>query len=79
MFPAFDSGFGRAVTTGAGQMILVENLRFWPEEEANDTGFAENLAKYGAFYVNDAFSCAHRAMPLPLRWHSICRPMQGLP
>ena len=46
---------------GAGQMILLENLRFWPEEEANDTGFAENLAKYGAFYVNDAFSCAHRA------------------
>ena len=46
---------------GAGQMILLENLRFWPEEEANDTGFAEKLAKYGAFYVNDAFSCAHRA------------------
>jgi phosphoglycerate kinase len=44
-----------------GQAILLENLRFHAEEEKNDPGFAAQLAKLGDLYVNDAFSCAHRA------------------
>ena len=45
----------------AGQMMMLENLRFWPEEEANDKQFAKKLAELADVYVNDAFSCAHRA------------------
>lgn len=45
----------------AGDVILCENLRFHPEEEKNDTAFAKQLAQLGDIYVNDAFSCAHRA------------------
>ncbi len=44
-----------------GQAILLENLRFHPEEELNDPAFAAKLAHLGDIYVNDAFSCAHRA------------------
>ncbi|MET4130424.1 phosphoglycerate kinase [Roseovarius sp. MBR-38] len=44
-----------------GQVLLVENLRFDPGEWANDEGFARRLAALGDLYVNDAFSCAHRA------------------
>ncbi|MBL8708913.1 MAG: phosphoglycerate kinase [Rhodospirillaceae bacterium] len=44
-----------------GEVLLLENLRFHNEEEANDQGFAAALAKLGEIYVNDAFSCAHRA------------------
>lgn len=44
-----------------GQAILCENLRFHSEEETNDPGFAAQLARLGDVYVNDAFSCAHRA------------------
>ncbi len=44
-----------------GQVILCENLRFHPGEEANDPAFAAQLARLGDLYVNDAFSCAHRA------------------
>ena len=44
-----------------GQVILCENLRFHPGEEANDPAFAAALARLGDIYVNDAFSCAHRA------------------
>ena len=43
------------------QITLLENLRFNPGEEANDASFAEQLANLGDIYVNDAFSCAHRA------------------
>ena len=50
-----------AVRPSAGQMVMIENLRFWAEEEANDDGFAARLAGLGDIYVNDAFSCAHRA------------------
>jgi phosphoglycerate kinase len=42
-------------------VALLENLRFQPEEEANDPKFAEALAKFGDIYVNDAFGAAHRA------------------
>jgi phosphoglycerate kinase len=48
-------------TAGEGGVILLENLRFHPEEEANDTEFAEQLAALADVYVNDAFGSAHRA------------------
>jgi phosphoglycerate kinase len=44
-----------------GDVALLENVRFQPEEEANDPNFAEALAKLGDLYVNDAFGAAHRA------------------
>ncbi len=44
-----------------GEIILLENLRFHPEEEKNDLDFARKLAGLGALYVNDAFGSAHRA------------------
>ena len=44
-----------------GQTLLLENLRFHPEEEANDEKFSKQLAKLADFYVNDAFGTAHRA------------------
>lgn len=46
---------------GAGEVALLENLRFHPGEEANDDAFASALAALGDCYVNDAFSCSHRA------------------
>ncbi|UCF98610.1 MAG: phosphoglycerate kinase [Spirochaetaceae bacterium] len=45
----------------AGQVLLLENLRFHKEEEANDPDFAAKLAALGEVYVNDAFGSAHRA------------------
>ena len=44
-----------------GEALLLENLRFHAEEEANDPGFAQALAGYADLYVNDAFGTAHRA------------------
>ncbi|PYK78504.1 MAG: phosphoglycerate kinase [Verrucomicrobia bacterium] len=44
-----------------GDVALLENVRFQPEEEANDPEFAKALAKLGDLYVNDAFGAAHRA------------------
>lgn len=44
-----------------GDVGLLENVRFWPGEESNDPDFAASMAKHGDFYVNDAFSTAHRA------------------
>ncbi|CCG41690.1 phosphoglycerate kinase [Magnetospirillum molischianum] len=44
-----------------GEICLLENVRFHAEEEANDPAFARELAALGDLYVNDAFSCAHRA------------------
>ncbi len=44
-----------------GEVILLENLRFHPEEEANDPDFSRELASLGEVYVNDAFGTAHRA------------------
>jgi phosphoglycerate kinase len=44
-----------------GQVAILENTRFHPGEEANDRAFAQALAESGDIYLNDAFSCAHRA------------------
>lgn len=44
-----------------GDILLLENVRFYPEEEANDPGFSEKLAALADVYVNDAFGSAHRA------------------
>jgi len=44
-----------------GQILLLENLRFHPQEENNDPDFAKQLASLGEVYVNDAFGAAHRA------------------
>ena len=57
-------GAGGAAAVAAlqsGNILMMENLRFYPEEEANDQGFAKKLAALGDIYVGDAFSCAHRA------------------
>ncbi|ALE03136.1 Phosphoglycerate kinase [Bartonella ancashensis] len=44
-----------------GEILLFENLRFYPGEEENDGDFAKILAEYGDLYINDAFSVSHRA------------------
>jgi phosphoglycerate kinase len=44
-----------------GEVLLLENLRFYKEEEKGDKAFAEKLSKLGTFWVNDAFGTAHRA------------------
>ena len=43
------------------QIVLLENIRFYKEEEKNDTSLAKHLASFADFYVNDAFSCSHRS------------------
>ena len=45
----------------SGDVALLENLRFYKEEEANDPGFAKTLSEYADVYINDAFGTAHRA------------------
>ena len=44
-----------------GEIILLENIRFFKEESENDDEFAKKLASLGDIYINDAFSCSHRA------------------
>jgi len=48
-------------TLKPGEILLLENLRFYPEEKKGDEAFAEKLSKLGDIYVNDAFGTAHRA------------------
>ncbi len=43
------------------KVLILENIRFYPEEEKNDQKFAKHLSNLGDIYVNDAFSCSHRA------------------
>jgi len=50
-----------AASLGEGCVLLLENVRFEPGEEKNDDTLARALARLGDIYVNDAFSCAHRA------------------
>ncbi len=56
-------GAARAAAAAAqpGDVLLMENTRFHPGEEANDAAFASTLSELGDVYVNDAFSAAHRA------------------
>jgi phosphoglycerate kinase len=62
---AADAGNGVALQMAQalqpGEVMLLENLRFYKEEEKGDTGFAEKLSRLGDVYVNDAFGTAHRA------------------
>jgi phosphoglycerate kinase len=53
--------FAASTALAPGQILLLENLRFYKEEEKGDAAFAEKLAKHGDAYVNDAFGTAHRA------------------
>lgn len=53
--------FAKSSALKPGQVLLLENLRFYKEEEKGDVGFAEKLRKHGDIYVNDAFGTAHRA------------------
>ena len=43
------------------QIVFFENIRFYKKEEENDASFAKHLAGFADLYVNDAFSCSHRA------------------
>src|SRR5690606_22435124 len=56
-----EEAYAKAEALKAGEVLLLENLRFYKEEEKGDRNFAEKLAKLGDVYVNDAFGTAHRA------------------
>lgn len=56
-----DDAATKAAALQAGQVLLLENLRYYKQEEKGDKEFAEKLSKYGDIYVNDAFGTAHRA------------------
>jgi phosphoglycerate kinase len=53
--------FEQSASLKAGEVLLLENLRFYKEEEKGDEAFAEKLSRHGNVYVNDAFGTAHRA------------------
>ncbi|MFA6008128.1 MAG: phosphoglycerate kinase, partial [Candidatus Shapirobacteria bacterium] len=53
-------GLRAAILTSDAKVVLVENLRFFNGEEANDPSFAKALAECGDFYINDAFAVSHR-------------------
>ncbi len=56
-----DDAFAKSAALKPGHVLLLENLRFYKEEEKGDVVFAEKLSKHGDIYVNDAFGTAHRA------------------
>ena len=56
-----DEAFKTSAALKSGEVLLLENLRFYKEEEKGDEAFAQKLAKHGDIYVNDAFGTAHRA------------------
>jgi len=56
-----DDARAKVDALGDGEVLLLENLRFEPGEEANDGGFADALAAFAEVYVDDAFGAAHRA------------------
>jgi len=56
-----DSARNAAAALKPGEILLLENLRFYKEEEKGDEAFAQKLSALGTFYVNDAFGTAHRA------------------
>lgn len=53
--------YSKSAAIKPGQVLLLENLRFYKEEEKGDKDFAEKLSRHGDIYVNDAFGTAHRA------------------
>ncbi len=55
------SAFESSENLKSGEVLLLENLRFYKEEKAGDLAFAQKLTKHGDIYVNDAFGTAHRA------------------
>lgn len=61
VLPDLEQATEAATQLKPGQVALVENIRFWPEEEANDAEFSKKLAQLAEVYVNEAFSAAHRA------------------
>ncbi|MDP4934474.1 MAG: phosphoglycerate kinase, partial [Salibacteraceae bacterium] len=56
-----DDALSASANLQSGEILLLENLRFYKEETKGDDGFAEKLSKHGDVYVNDAFGTAHRA------------------
>jgi phosphoglycerate kinase len=56
-----EEAFIKSAALKAGEVLLLENLRFYKEEEKGNEEFAQKLAKHGDIYVNDAFGTAHRA------------------
>lgn len=56
-----DEAFKLSTSLKRGEVLLLENLRFYKQEEKGDTAFSEKLAKHGDIFVNDAFGTAHRA------------------
>ncbi len=56
-----DDAYVQSAALKPGEVLILENLRFYKQEEKGDTGFAEKLSKHGDIYVNDAFGTAHRA------------------
>ena len=56
-----DDAKAKSMALGAGEVLMLENVRFHKEEEANDPAFAKELASLAEIYVNDAFGTAHRA------------------
>jgi len=70
---------GDEARAATGDVVLLENLRFHPEEEQNDPAFAKALASLAARYVNDAFGAAHRAhASVEAITHFFERPAAGL-
>jgi len=55
-----DEAYQQSAALKSGEVLLLENVRFYMEEEKGDVAFAEKLSKHGNFYVNDAFGTAHR-------------------
>lgn len=56
-----ENAFSKSAALKNGEVLLLENLRFYKEEEKGDEAFAQKLSQHGQIYVNDAFGTAHRA------------------
>lgn len=55
-----EAAYAQSAALKPGEVLLLENVRFYKEEEKGDVAFAEKLSKHGNYYVNDAFGTAHR-------------------
>jgi phosphoglycerate kinase len=56
-----DDSYAQSAALQPGEVLILENLRFYKQEEKGDLAFSEKLSKHGDIYVNDAFGTAHRA------------------